>query len=336
MTNKYSRQTLFGPIGEEGQRKFAAAHAVIIGGGALGSSSAEMLARSGIGKLTIVDRDYVDESNLQRQQLYTESDVQEKLPKAVAAKKRLRQINSSIQVNGIVADITPENIFHFIKGATVIIDGTDNFETRLIVNDAAVKEGIPFVFGACVASYGLSYTIIPGVTPCLNCLIGHLPSEGMTCDTVGVISPIVQQVAVWQVTEVFKLLTEQHTGSLLRTCDIWKDERSEVKADALKQSSCPTCAERSYPYLSYENQTKAAVLCGRNTVQIRTTSKKKMELQPIHDRLGKAGIKVKGNPYLISFAADGCQLVLFQDGRALVHGVNDIARARTIYSKWIG
>lgn len=336
MTNKYSRQTLFGPIGEEGQKKFAAAHAVIIGGGALGSSSAEMLARSGIGKLTIVDRDYVDESNLQRQQLYTESDVQEKWPKAVAAEKRLRQINNDIQVTGIVADITADNIFHFIEGATVIIDGTDNFETRLIVNDAAVKEGIPFVFGACVASYGLSYTIIPGQTPCLNCLIGHLPSDGMTCDTVGVISPIVQQVAVWQVTEVFKLLTDQHTGSLLRTCDIWKDERSEVKADALKHPSCPTCAERSYPFLSYENQTKAAVLCGRNTVQIRTNSKKKIELKLLHERLGKAGIKVKGNPYLISFAADGCRLVLFQDGRALVHGVNDIARARTIYSKWIG
>ncbi|ALC80763.1 MULTISPECIES: ThiF family adenylyltransferase [Bacillus] len=336
MTNKYSRQTLFGPIGEEGQKKFADAHVVIIGGGALGSSSAEMLARSGIGKITIVDRDYVDESNLQRQQLYTESDVQEKLPKAVAAEKRLRQINSDIQVTGIVADITAENIFSFIAGSSVIIDGTDNFETRLIVNDAAVKEGIPFVFGACVASYGLSYTIIPGQTPCLNCLIGHLPADGMTCDTVGVISPIVQQVAVWQVTEVFKLLAGQHTGSVLRTADIWKGEHSEVRVDALKHSACPTCAERSYPFLSYENQTKAAVLCGRNTVQIRSNTKKKMELKLIYERLGKAGVKVKGNPYLVSFEADGCQLVLFQDGRALVHGVKDIARARTIYSKWIG
>ena len=185
------------------------AHVIIIGAGALGSASAEMLARAGVGHITIVDRDYVEWSNLQRQNLYTEEDAQNKLPKAIAAKNRLQQINSEITINAYIVDINASNIEELIKDQSIIIDATDNFETRMVVNDAAVKQGIPFIFGACVASYGLTFSIIPGKTPCLHCLLNHLPLNGMTCDTVGVISPIVQVIASYQVTQAIQLLTGQ-------------------------------------------------------------------------------------------------------------------------------
>ena len=188
MNNRYAKQELF--LGKSGQASLQNAHVLIIGAGALGSASSEMLARAGVGNLTIVDRDYVEWSNLQRQQLYTEEDAREKLPKAIAAKNRLQQINSEITINSLIMDINASNIEGLVKGKSVILDATDNFETRMIVNDAAVKHRIPFLFGACVASYGLTFSIIPGKTPCLNCLMTHLPLDGITCDTVGVISPI--------------------------------------------------------------------------------------------------------------------------------------------------
>ena len=192
MINRYAKQELF--LGKSGQDSIQDAHVLIIGAGALGSASSEMLARAGVGNLTIVDRDYVEWSNLQRQQLYTEEDAINKLPKAIAAKNRLQQINSEISINSQIMDINASNIEGLVKGKSVILDATDNFETRMIVNDAAVKHGIPFLFGACVASYGLTFSIIPEKTPCLNCLMTHLPLDGITCDTVGVISPIVQMV----------------------------------------------------------------------------------------------------------------------------------------------
>lgn len=214
MTDRYSRQELFQPIGPSGQEKLRSSHAVIIGAGALGTASAEMLVRAGVGKVTIADRDYVEWSNLQRQQLYTEDDVRQEMPKAAAAEKRLRSINSDVEVEGFVMDVTAENAPGLIRDASLIVDAADNFETRLIVNDAAVQKGIPFLYGACVASYGLSFTVIPGVTPCLHCLLETLPLGGMTCDTAGIISPAVLQTAVFQA----KRCAEAVNGRIYRAC----------------------------------------------------------------------------------------------------------------------
>ncbi|MFN2747151.1 ThiF family adenylyltransferase [Bacillus sp. z60-18] len=336
MTGRYSRQELFRPIGPDGQKKLQDAHVLLIGAGALGAASAEMLVRAGIGSLTIADRDYVEWSNLQRQQLYTEEDVALHLPKAAAAEKRLRLVNSSVRIKGIVTDVTAEKVISLAEGASLIIDATDNFETRLIVNDAAVKLGVPFLYGACVASYGITYTVIPGRTPCLHCLLGHLPDGFLTCDTAGVISPIVQQVAAFQVIDALKLLTGHQAGGVLRSFDIWTNERSEVRADALKNQACPTCGTRDFPFLSAENETKAAVLCGRETVQIRPAGGRVPELKELAVKLKQAGLDVTGNPYLVSCRLKEFKFVIFRDGRAFIHGTNDVNKAKTIYHRWIG
>ncbi|WP_437132407.1 thiazole biosynthesis adenylyltransferase ThiF [Bacillus atrophaeus] len=336
MTGRYSRQELFAPIGPSGQEKLREARAVVIGGGALGTASAEMLVRAGVGSVTIADRDYVEWSNLQRQQLYTEDDVKKEMPKAAAAEKRLRSINSDVHVKGIVMDVTAENVSGLIEGAAVIVDAADNFETRLIVNDAAVKMGIPFLYGACVGSYGLTFTVLPGVTPCLHCLLDKLPLGGLTCDTAGIISPAVLQVAVYQVTDAFKLLTGERPEPMLRSFDLWKNERSEINAASLVNASCPSCGTKDFPFLSYENQTKAAVLCGRDTVQIRSGLAKQPDLESLAVRLRQAGLEVTANPYLISCRSHDMKMVLFQDGRAFIHGTNDITKAKSLYHKWIG
>jgi sulfur carrier protein ThiS adenylyltransferase len=334
LNNRYSRQELF--LGNEAQANVQDAHVVIIGAGALGSASAEMLARAGIGTLTIVDRDYVEWSNLQRQQLYGEEDVRKKLPKAIAAKQRLQQINSEITINSLVADVHGLNIEEIIKDHSVIVDATDNFETRLIVNDAAVKKGIPFIFGACVSSYGLTFPIIPGKTPCLHCLMNHLPMDGMTCDTVGVISPIVQVIAAFQVTQVLRLLAGEELLPIMQSLDIWKSEKAEINVDRLKNKDCPTCGEHAtFPYLSFENQTKTDILCGRDAVQIRLGKSRTFSLDILAKGLKAMVTHLMVNPYLLSCTFEGHRLVLFKDGRAIIHGTNDPKRARVIYNRLI-
>ncbi|MDA1475891.1 ThiF family adenylyltransferase [Bacillus changyiensis] len=336
MNDRYSRQERFRPIGPEGQIKLQRAHVLVVGAGALGSASAEMLVRAGVGSLTIVDRDYVEASNLQRQQLYTEDDVNDHLPKAAAAEKRLRHINHSVEVKGIVTDVTAEKILDLAEGSSLIIDAVDNFETRLIVNDAAVKLGIPFLYGACVASYGITYTVIPKKTPCLHCLLGHFSMNDLTCDTSGIISPVVQQVSALQVTDALKLLTGHEMTGMIRSFDLWTNERAEIHADLLKDQACPTCVAQTFPFLSIQNETKAAVLCGRETVQIRAAGEKPPALKELATRFRKAGLHVVGNPYLVSCKLEDCKLVIFRDGRAFIHGLNDVNKAKTIYHKWIG
>ena len=334
MNNRYSRQELF--LGSEAQTNVQDARVVIIGAGALGSASAEMLARAGIGTLTLVDRDYVEWSNLQRQQLYGEEDVRKKLPKAIAAKQRLQQINSEITINSLVADVHGLNIEEIIKDHSVIVDATDNFETRLIVNDAAVKQGIPFIFGACVSSYGLTFPIIPGKTPCLHCLMNHLPMDGMTCDTVGVISPIVQVIAAFQVTQVLRLLAGEELLPIMQSMDIWKSEKAEINVDRLKNKDCPTCGKHAtFPYLSFENQTKTDVLCGRDAVQLRPGLLGTFSLDRFVEKLRGIATNSIANPYLLSCSFEGHRLVLFKDGRAIIHGTNDPKRARVIYNRLI-
>ncbi|PEI63774.1 thiazole biosynthesis adenylyltransferase ThiF [Bacillus wiedmannii] len=339
MNNRYSRQELFSPIGEEGQRKIREKHVLIIGAGALGSANAELFVRAGVGTVTIVDRDYVDWSNLQRQQLYAESDVENNLPKAVAAKKRLEEINSEVRVEALVQDVTAEELEELVTKVDVIIDATDNFETRFIVNDIAQKYSIPWIYGACVGSYGLSYTILPSKTPCLSCLLQSIPLGGATCDTAGIISPAVSLVVSHQVTEALKLLVEDYESIRdgLVSFDVWKNEYSCMNVQKLRKHNCPSCGENAiYPYLNKENTSKTAVLCGRNTVQIRPPHKEEMDFERykelLHDRVNDLNV----NPYLLSFSVEEKRLVAFKDGRVLVHGTKDISEAKTIYHRYFG
>ncbi|UTG82892.1 thiazole biosynthesis adenylyltransferase ThiF [Bacillus paranthracis] len=339
MNNRYSRQELFSPIGEEGQQKIREKHVLIIGAGALGSANAEMFVRAGVGTVTIVDRDYVDWSNLQRQQLYAESDVENNLPKAVAAKKRLEEINSEVRVEALVQDVTAEELEELVTNVDVMIDATDNFETRFIVNDMAQKYSIPWIYGACIGSYGLSYTILPSKTPCLSCLLQSIPLGGATCDTAGIISPAVSLVVSHQVTEALKLLVEDYESLRdgLVSFDVWKNEYSCMNVQKLRKHNCPSCGENAlYPYLNKENTSKTAVLCGRNTVQIRPPHKEEIDFERykelLHDRVNDLNV----NPYLLSFSVEEKRLVAFKDGRVLVHGTKDISEAKTVYHRYFG
>lgn len=339
MNNRYSRQELFSPIGEEGQQKIREKHVLIIGAGALGSANAEMFVRAGVGTVTIVDRDYVDWSNLQRQQLYAESDVENNLPKAVAAKKRLEEINSEVRVEALVQDVTAEELGELVTDVDVMIDATDNFETRFIVNDIAQKYAIPWIYGACVGSYGLSYTILPSKTPCLSCLLQSIPLGGATCDTAGIISPAVSLVVSHQVTEALKLLVEDYESLRegLVSFDVWKNEYSCMNVQKLRKHNCPSCGENAlYPYLNKENTSKTAVLCGRNTVQIRPPNKEEMDFERYKGLLNDRVNDLNVNPYLLSFSVEEKRLVAFKDGRVLVHGTKDISEAKTIYHRYFG
>ncbi|MFB5253250.1 thiazole biosynthesis adenylyltransferase ThiF [Bacillus mycoides] len=339
MNNRYSRQELFSPIGGEGQQKIREKHVLIIGAGALGSANAEMFVRAGVGTVTIVDRDYVDWSNLQRQQLYAESDVENNLPKAVAAKKRLEEINSEVRVEALVQDVTAEELEELVTNVDVIIDATDNFETRFIVNDISQKYSIPWVYGACVGSYGLSYTIMPGKTPCLSCLLQSIPLGGATCDTAGIISPAVSLVVSHQVTETLKLLVEDYDSLRdgLVSFDVWKNEYSCMNVQKLRKHNCLSCGEQAlYPYLNKENTSKTAVLCGRNTVQIRPPHKEEMNFEQYKELLNNRVNDLNVNPYLLSFSVEEKRLVAFKDGRVLVHGTKDISEAKTIYHRYFG
>lgn len=339
MSERYSRQTLFPPIGKAGQEKISSKHVLMIGAGALGSGNAEMMVRAGVGRLTIVDRDYVEASNLQRQQLYTEEDVTEKLPKAAAAEKRLRAINSDVKIHAYIADATPEKLAVLAEGVDLIIDATDNFETRMAINDISQKYKIPWIYGACVGSFGMTFTIIPGKTPCLNCLLKTVPLQGMTCDTGGIIGPAVQMVIAHQGAEALKILVEDWDA--VRTSfvsfDLWRNQYTSMKMSKAKDSGCLSCGENpEYPYLDAENMTKTTVLCGRDTVQIRPPHQQQLNLQETAEKMKELGYQVKGNPYLVSVEMPDNRLVIFQDGRALIHGTKDLAHARSIYQRFFG
>lgn len=339
MSERYSRHEIFAPIGVEGQKKIREKHVLIIGAGALGSGSAEALTRAGIGKLTIVDRDYVEWSNLQRQLLYAEKDVMEKLPKAIAAKKRLSEINSDVEINAIVTDATVQTFEQLISDVNLIIDATDNFDTRLLINDISQKYNIPWIYGACVGSYGISYTIIPEETPCLHCLLEKVPMGGMTCDTAGIISPAVSMVISYQISEALKILVEdyEHLRKKLVTFDLWTNQYAAISVDKLKRDTCTSCGEnRTYPFLAFENQLKTAVLCGRDTVQIRPQEGVKRNLEELEKQLKLTGGKVERNPFLLSFDTGTKRLVVFQDGRVLIHGTKDVAEAKGIYHRYLG
>lgn len=339
MSERYSRQTLFPPIGKDGQERIRRKHVLIIGAGALGSGNAEVITRAGVGKLTIVDRDYVEASNLQRQQLYTEEDVAEKLPKAAAAEKRLKAINSEVEIRSMIGDATPEKLAELGADVDLIIDSTDNFETRMAINDISQKFEIPWIYGACVASFGMSFTVVPGQTPCLNCLLKTIPIQGMTCDTAGIIGPAVQMVIAHQTAEALKILVEdwEAVRTSFVSFDLWRNQYSSMKMSRAKDPGCLSCGEhREYPYLNAENMTKTSVLCGRDTVQIRPPHSGGVDLSDMAGKLKALGYEVKGNPYLLSAEMETNRFVLFQDGRALIHGTKDIAQAKSLYNRLLG
>lgn len=338
MQNRYSRQQLFNSIGQAGQQSIQQKHVLIIGAGALGSASAEALVRAGVGKLTLIDRDYVEWSNLQRQQLYTEQDAQEKLPKVIAAKSRLKRINTEVDIHVAIMDACTESLLPLLEGVDVMVDATDNFDVRFVMNDLAQKHRIPWVYGSCVGSYGATYTIVPGTTPCLHCLLKVMPHTGMTCDTVGIISPTVQIVAAYQVAEVLKLLVgdEKALRKSYLTFDVWQNQHYEINVEKIRQEDCPSCGSKPiYPYLSYENQTKLEILCGRDAVQIRPPKPIYYQLEQLANQLRPYG-EIQKNPYLLSCQGEDYRIVIFQDGRVVIHGIQDIQKAKSIYYRLLG
>lgn len=338
MNERYSRQELFSPIGKEGQAKISEKSVLIVGAGALGAASSEALTRAGVKRIVLVDRDYVDWTNLQRQQLYSEEDAKNQLPKVIAAKNRLEKINSEVVIQAHVMDMGIEEAEELISGIDLIMDATDNFETRLLINDLAQKYQVPWIYGACVGSYGISYTIIPGQGPCLNCLLDKIPANGQTCDTAGIISPAVQMVTAYQTAEALKILVEDF-GAVRKkiiTFDLWTNQQVQLGMEKAKKMDCPSCGkEPIFPYLKKESELKTAVLCGRDTVQIRPSFNREINLEQMEKSLVSHG-RVRRNPYLLEVQNETHRLVLFKDGRALVHGTKNTAEAKSIYHKFIG
>lgn len=332
---RYSRQMLFSPIGEEGQQKLQNSSVLIVGMGALGTALANHFVRAGIGLVRFIDRDYVEKSNLQRQMLFDEEDVNQALPKAIAAKNKLSKVNSDIRLEAIIADASPKNIDELLDGIDIVVDGTDNFQTRFLLNDACYKKGIPFVYGGAVSSRGMSAIFVPNETPCLRCFISSGDQGGQTCDTIGVISPIVDIVASLQVVESLKYLVgdKKNRRDSLLTLDIWNNYRYDMKFGA-QRNDCPTCRKNEYPALNLAEKDIITVLCGRETVQIQ--AEQSFNLDVWAERLRPVA-KIQKTPFLLKAELpEGERLVLFPDGRTLVQGTEDIVRAKTIYSRYIG
>jgi molybdopterin/thiamine biosynthesis adenylyltransferase len=338
VNERYSRQVLFDGIGEAGQEKLLDSIVLILGCGALGASHAEMLARAGVGKLRIVDRDFVEFTNLQRQTLFKETDAAKRLPKSVAAQARIAEINSEIEVEAVVADANNSNIESLIEDCDLVLDGTDNFQVRYLLNDACVKHNKTWVYGAAVSSYGTTMTIIPGETPCLRCIFEEIPDAGSspTCDTAGVIMPIISSISSIQVSEAIKLLVGKRDklhGSLMQI-DVWMNDWRKIKL-AGPQPNCPTCGERNFEFLDAESAEFAAVLCGRNAVQVAPPNPVDLDLDELSSKLRQVAA-VTQNEYLIRFSPHGHEITIFKDGRAIIRGTEDVSVARSLYAKYIG
>ena len=336
--DRYSRQILFDGIGRDGQARLLESRVLIIGCGALGSAQAEALARAGLGKLRLVDRDFVEFSNLQRQTMFTESDATERLPKAIATANHIREINSDIEVEAEIADVNHSNIERLIRDCDVILDGTDNFTTRYLINDACVKHNVDWIYGAAVGSYGVTMTIRPNESPCLRCVFPEAPAvaSAPTCDTAGVIMPIISIVAAVQVSEALKLLTRQ-TDSLhnsLMQFDVWRNEWRRISFGE-PTPDCPTCGLHRFETLEPNSREFAAILCGRHAVQISPSRPVQVDLAALSQKLRSVG-EVKANNYLLRFRSGDYELTIFQDARSIIRGTDDIATARSLYAKYIG
>ncbi len=338
---RYIRQTIFRGVGLEGQRKLLAARALIVGCGALGTAIANLLARAGVGHITIIDRDFIELNNLQRQTLYDEADLKDNLPKAVAAANKLRLINSEITVVGLVEDLNYENVERLVKAADIVLDGTDNFETRYLLNDVCVKLNKPWIYSGVIAAYGTSSTIIPGDTPCFRCLVPDPPPPGTTptCDTAGVVGPIVGMMGAFAAGEAMKILTGQ--GKLNRgllSVDLWQMTFDRLPIEA-RQPDCPCCAQRDFVFLDEagERGSRAASLCGRNAVQITIRPIPEISLSDLATRLKTAGAQdLEENGFLLRFRLDNYDWTLFPDARAIIKGTDDLNLAKTLYARYVG
>jgi adenylyltransferase/sulfurtransferase len=337
---RYIRQVRFAPIGAEGQRRLLAARVLVCGCGALGSVLANTLARAGVGHLRIVDRDFVDLTNLQRQVLYDEADVRSGLPKAVAAKSHLERINSHIRIEAIVADVHHGNVLELADGVDVIVDGTDNFETRYLLNDVSVHLGIPWIYGGCIGAVGQTMTILPGETPCFRCLHPEPPPPGAveTCDSAGILGPIVNLVASVQACEAIKILAGHRdaTSRVLQMFEIWDNRCRQIRLDALRESGgCEACGRHEFPWLSGQRASHSAVLCGRNAVQLSPPDRSELPLDALEEKLRGIG-HVTRNKYLLRLSVDGFVITVFLDGRAIIFGTEDLAEAKTLYARYVG
>lgn len=340
--DRYRKQSLCSVIGPEGQAHIEAGCALLVGCGALGSVIADSMVRAGIGTLRIVDRDFVEISNLQRQILYDEQDVADRLPKAVAAARKLRQVNSAIRIEEFVDDIDADSIARHGQGVDIILDGTDNFETRLLINDYALEQNIPWVNGACISTHGQVRTIIPGRTPCYRCLVPDLPEPGSveTCDTAGVLASTVHVVAALQVTEALKVLTghyEQEVPMLL-VVDVWDGTLRRLSLGGLDDNrDCPACRAGERHYLRGDRGSRNVVLCGRNAVQLSPPTRGNMALDQLAARWSTLG-EVQSNAYLtrLKLADQGLEITVFRDGRAIIQGTQEPAVARSVYARYVG
>ncbi len=336
LQEKYSRQILFAELGEEGQQRLVESAAVLVGCGAIGTAVANLMARAGVGRLRVIDRDFVELSNLQRQTLFDEADARDALPKAVAAERKLRAVNADVRVEGIIGDLTPKNAEELLTGFDVILDGTDNFETRFLMNDAAVKLGVPWIYAAAVASYGLTMTIIPGESACFGCLLNSRAGEGWneTCDTVGVLGSIVGVIASLEAAEATKILAGRRDalhGRLL-SGDVWTGRFQAVRVE--RSPECRACGKRDFTYLAGEEQPHLT-MCGRDSVQIHERSRR-LDLGALRQRLQPTVAEVRNNEFLLRFRVPPYEMTVFSDGRAIIKGTRDPGVARSLYARYIG
>ncbi len=335
IAERYSRQALFTGIGPEGQQRLLHAHLAVVGAGATGAAAAGLLARAGVGTLTLIDRDFVEESNLQRQVLFDEADARESLPKAEAARRKIAAFNSEVDVRAHVADLVPGNIHDLLGGAEIVLDATDNFETRYLLNDYAIEQGKPWIYAAAVGAYAVTMNIVPGDTACLACIFPEPPGGGVeTCETAGILNSAVNLAASIEVTEAMKWIVGA-PGRMRRSllsCDLWRNEWSEIAAGR-PRPDCAACAQRNFRHLRGEGRPHIT-LCGRNSVQIHEHSRP-VDLAEVEARLRPHG-EVRRNAMLLRFQRDDYTLTLFPDGRAILQGTSDVGLARSFYARFIG
>ncbi|MBM3187523.1 MAG: thiazole biosynthesis adenylyltransferase ThiF [Chloroflexi bacterium] len=332
---RYAKQVLFKPIGPVGQDKISRSAVTVVGLGALGTVIASNLCRAGVGRLRLVDRDLVELSNLQRQILFDEQDALQRLPKVVAAAAKLRAANSEVQIEALILDVSADNVERVIEGSTVVLDGTDNLETRFLLNDACLKTGMPWIYGGALGSTGNTMTIVPGETPCLRCLIGQAPPPGSmpSCDTEGVLAATTGVVASIESAEALRLIVGYPPRSGVLCIDVWEREFIDVGLD--RRPDCPACGLGEYEYLSGERTSWTTVLCGRNAVQIVPPEESAIALPELQKRLARIGA-VTYNGFLLSFQTEDRELVVFPTGRAIIRGTTDEAEARSLYTRYVG
>jgi adenylyltransferase/sulfurtransferase len=335
---RYARQATLTQFGEERQRKLLASSTAIVGCGALGTHIADGLVRAGVGHIRVIDRDFVELSNLQRQILFDEEDVASGLPKAAAAAEKLHKINSQVQIETVVTDVNPDNVEKLLGDVDLVLDGTDNFETRLLINDACLKHEIPWIYGGVISTYGMTMTILPHQGPCFRCLLSELPAPGTTptCDTAGVLGTAAAVIAALEVTEGLKLLTGQREAlrAELLYLDVWHGDMQRLKLTK-GEKPCPACDEGRYEYLDAREGSWATSLCGRDAVQVSIRRETEIAFPQLSERLSPLG-EIAYNEHMLRFRIDGYELNLFRDGRAIIVGCTDPAMARALYAKYVG